>query len=110
LPADVGQHSSRSRREEAAVGDLEDAVDEVTAHAPRAAVHTNGEDRAAAGARADLHPPRAARLRRARLLDGRRDDRLVPFVALDRPDAEAGRALADARPAVAALEHRERFR
>src|SRR5256885_3423373 len=110
LPMDVGKHASRSGRKESAVGDLEDAVDDVADEALGLAVHRDREDGAAAGTRPDLHPPRAAGLGGVGLLDGGGDHRLLPLVALDRPDAEACGALSDPRPAVSALQHLERLR
>src|SRR2546427_3465985 len=73
----------------------------------RAAVHGDAHDAASPTARLDLHAPRTPRLRGVRVLDSGRDDRLRPFVALDRPDAQAVGALPHLRPPLSPVEHAE---
>src|SRR5690242_10925617 len=110
LPADVGKHALCSRGKKSAVRSLEEPMDDVADKALRPPVHRDRQDAAAAGTRAHLHSPGAAGLGCVRLLDGGGDHRLGPFVALDRPDAKAGRAFPDPRPIRASLEDLERGR
>src|SRR5437879_3473880 len=107
LPADIRKHAPGADRQEPAVRHLEKAMDQVSDQAFGLAIHRNVNDTASPAPRLHLHPPRAAGLGRVRVLHRGRDDRLLPFIPLDRPDAQAVGALADLRPPLSPLEHPE---
>src|SRR5438445_1282547 len=110
LPTQLRKHAPGACGEEPAVGDLEQAVDEV-AHKPlRLAVHADHQDASSVSPGPHLHAPRSACLGRVGLLDCGRDHRFPPLVPLDRPDAQAVRAFAHPRPAFAAIQHLEGWR